>query len=73
MFDFIEEIHSLYLDLKLDKAACRSCIKNWSYVRRWNDEKSRLRKALGPDYTSKKVSTAKVALNLFALYSQVNS
>ena len=73
MFNEIEQIHQLYLDLNLDKAKCRRCIKTLSCLRRWNDEKSRLRKALGADPTPKKVSVVKVGSNLNKLKSQVNA
>ena len=73
MLHEIEEIYELYLDLKLSKASCRRFVKPCSCLRRWNDEKSRLRKHLDPEVTSKKVSTVKIATNLNKLYSQVNS
>ena len=73
MFDEIEQIHQLYLDLKLDKATCLPCIKPLSCLRRWNDEKSRLKRVLGPDTTSKKVSTVKIVTNMNKLYSQIKA
>ena len=71
MFNEIEEIHQLYLDIKLNKATCRRCVTPFAFLRRWNDEKSRLKKALNPDLTSKNASTAKIATNLGKLYSQI--
>ena len=73
MFDKIDVILEHYLDLKLEKAPCGKCIKPFSCLRRYNNEKSRLKKHLDPEVNSKKVSIVKIATNLNKLYSQVKS
>ena len=65
MFEEIEEISKLYLDQKLGKAKCMNCL---SWLRIWNDDKSRLRKLLDPKYTSDKLPIAKIVSNLFTLF-----
>ena len=73
MFNKIDMIFDEYLNLKLEKSPFRQCVKAFSCLRRWSDEKSRWRKSLDSDYKSKKGSTLKIVLNLYKLYSQVTS
>ena len=71
MFDQIKTIHDLYLEIELNTAYCPNMIKYLTCLRGWSDEKSRLRKILGAEKKSTKVSTMSLISSANNVYSQV--